>query len=259
MKTAVIKLSGKSIEQLLTNPNWINQIRVFLGEYDGLVIVHGAGNIISDWSLKLGCKSEFINGHRVTNDDMMDVVAAVQNGLINAKIVAYLLSKGINAAGYNGVDNGLFEAEYISSELGYVGIPKIKSSTEWLKNLMLNKTIPVFSSICRDKDGHLMNVNADVFTIALADAIQTDAVIFLSDIDGVKIYGKTQMMISENDIHTGINNGEITDGMIPKLQSCIDLIKQGVSKIWIGNDLHQLNPLTKSKGTWVVSSKKLSA
>jgi acetylglutamate kinase len=256
MKTAVIKLSGKSIDQFLTQENWIAQIHNLLEQYDGLIIVHGAGNTISDWASKLGCKSEFINGHRITSDDMMDIVAAVQNGLINAKIVAHLLSKNINAAGYNGIDNGLFVAEYLNLELGYVGVPKISSQTQWLKDLLKTKTVPVFASICRDSEGHLMNVNADLFTMVLAEAIRAESVIFLSDIEGVKIYGTTQSQISETDIHFGITNGEIKDGMVPKLQSALNLIKQGVNKVWIGNDLHQINNSSKSKGTWVVSSRK---
>ena len=101
-----------------------------------------------------------------------------------------------------------------------------------------------------------MNVNADLFTMVLAETIQADSVIFLSDVDGVKIYGRTQSQISETDIHRGIINGEIKDGMVPKLQSCLNLINQGVNKIWIGNDLHQINNSSKSKGTWVVSSRK---
>jgi len=259
MKTAVIKLSGKSIDQLLAEEKLVPQIQKFLKQYDGLIIVHGAGNIISDWATKLGCASEFVNGHRVTNNDMMDIVAAVQNGLINSKIVARLLSKNINAAGYNGIDNGLFVAEYLNTELGYVGVPKLNSQTQWLKDLLKTKTIPVFASICRDAEGHLMNVNADLFTMVLAEAIRADSVIFLSDVEGVKIYGTNQTHISETDIDHGITNGEIKDGMIPKLQSSVNLIKKGVNKVWIGNDLHQLTKSSKSKGTWVVSRRKLSA
>ncbi|HAB50698.1 MAG TPA: hypothetical protein DCE80_00735, partial [Ignavibacteriales bacterium] len=147
-------------------------------------------------------------------------------------------------------------AEYLNTDLGYVGVPKVNSQTQWLKDLLMTKTIPVFASICRDSEGHLMNVNADLFTMVLAETIQADSVIFLSDVDGVKIYGRTQSQISETDIHRGIINGEIKDGMVPKLQSCLNLINQGVNKIWIGNDLHQINNSSKSKGTWVVSSRK---
>lgn len=259
MKTAVIKLSGKSINQFLSEENWISHIQNFLTQYDGIAIVHGAGNIISDWATKLGCKSEFVNGNRVTDDDMMDIVAAVQNGLINAKIVSRLLSKKIKASGCNGIDNDLFVAEYYDTELGYVGVPKLNSQTQWLKDIIKAKTIPVFASICRDAEGHLMNVNADLFTMVLAEAIQADSVIFLSDVEGVKIYGTTQTHISELDINHGILNGEIKDGMVPKLQSSLNLIKKGVNKVWIGNDLHQLTSSSKSKGTWVVSSRKVSA
>jgi acetylglutamate kinase len=104
-----------------------------------------------------------------------------------------------------------------------------------------------------------MNVNADLFTMVLAEAIQADSVIFLSDVEGVKIYGTTQTHISEQDINHGISNGEIKDGMVPKLQSSLNLIKKGINKVWIGNDLHQLTNSSKSKGTWVVSTSKASA
>jgi acetylglutamate kinase len=99
-----------------------------------------------------------------------------------------------------------------------------------------------------------MNVNADLFAMALAEAIHADSVIFLSDIDGVKIYGVTQTHISESDIHHGITNGEIIEGMIPKLQSSLSLIKKGINKVWIGNDLLEITNSSNSKGTWVVSS-----
>ena len=260
MKTAVIKLSGKAIDQFLNQENWIAKIQEFLNQYDGLVIVHGAGSTISEWAAKLGCESNFVNGQRVTDDKMMDIVAAVQNGMINAKLVAHLLANKINSAGYNGIDNNLFVADYLNTELGYVGVPKLNSSADWLTDILKSKTVPVFSSICRDANCHLMNVNADLFAVALAESIQADSVIFLSDIDGVKISGATKSQISEDEIHLGITNGEIKDGMVPKLQSCLRLIEQGINKIWIGNDLHQVNDnYPSSKGTWVVSSRKISA
>lgn len=259
MKTAVIKLSGKAIDQFLIQENWIAKIHEFLNQYDGLIIVHGAGSIISKWASKLGLESKFVNGQRVTNDEMMDIVAAVQNGLINSKLVAHLISKNINAAGFNGIDNNLFVADYLNNELGYVGVPKLNSNADWLKDILKTKTIPIFSSICRDANGHLMNVNADLFAMVLAQSIQADSVIFLSDVEGVKISGTTQSYISENDIQSGISSGEIKDGMVPKLQSCLKLMEQGINKIWIGNDLHHVNNFPTSKGTWVVSSRKISA
>ena len=260
MKTAVIKLSGKSIDDLLNNENWVNQIKIFQAEYNAVIIVHGAGSIISNWAEKLGLKSEFLNGQRVTGEEVMDVVSAVQNGMINAKIVAHLLSKGIASFGTNGIDHGLFTARYFDSALGYVGTPESMGDPSWLFEHLSAGKIPVFSSICTDGSGHLMNVNADIFTIAIAELINADSVIFLSDVDGVKIFGKVKSVITENEINHGILNGEITAGMVPKLQSCIQLLNIGISKVWIGNDLQNINLNNEnSKGTWVVSANKLSA
>ncbi|MCF8262663.1 MAG: acetylglutamate kinase [Melioribacteraceae bacterium] len=259
MKTAVIKLSGKAVDDFLTDANWLEQLKIFKSQYDALIIVHGAGTMISEWATKLGCKTEFLNGQRVTNLDMMEVVAAVQNGLINAKLVSHLQTKGINAAGFNGIDHGLFVADYVNSELGYVGIPKAKENSDWLESTLQSGTLPVFSSICRDEIGNLMNVNADLFTISIAEIVKADSVIFLSDIEGVKIYGKTRDEIDESDITSGISNGDITDGMIPKLQSAVNLLKQGINKVWIGNNLENVNSTKNKKGTWVVNNSKLSA
>ena len=81
-----------------------------------------------------------------------------------------------------------------------------------------------------------MNINTDIFAKELAIAIQADTVLFLSDVNGVKLNGSIQPVINEADIEEGMLNGQITYGMIPKLQSCIDLIQNGIHKIWIGSD-----------------------
>ena len=101
-----------------------------------------------------------------------------------------------------------------------------------------------------------MNVNSDLFTKELAIAIQADTVIYLSDIEGVKINGFIQSHLTGTDIKTGFDNKQITDGMIPKLESCLDLLKAGINKVWIGNDLSAFNDSleTKLKGTWIVNS-----
>ncbi|MDP3830123.1 MAG: hypothetical protein Q8Q47_02560, partial [Ignavibacteriaceae bacterium] len=124
--------------------------------------------------------------------------------------------------------------------------------------------IPVFSSICKDKDGNLMNVNADIFAKELAIAVEADTVLFLSDISGVKLNGSVQTEINDADINEGILSGQITDGMIPKLKSCLNLIHNGTRKVWIGDDLPGGNfeePFSENnlKGTWIVESKTITA
>jgi acetylglutamate kinase len=255
MKIAVIKLSGKAVEDFISNPVCLKVIKKLRSSYDGLVIVHGAGNQISEWTSALGGKNNFINGQRVTDEFSMNIVAAVQAGMINSRITGFLCSRDLNAIGLTGIDNNIFIADYTDDKLGFVGIPRINKDITWLIDLMLNLTIPVFSSICRDESGNLMNVNADIFTNILAAALNADTVYFVSDVKGVLLNGKIKKEINDNEITEGINNNQITGGMIPKLQSCASLIKAGVKKVWIGNDLASLlstKSIGSANGTWIV-------
>jgi acetylglutamate kinase len=252
MKIAVVKLSGKAIEDFISNPNCLKVIKKLHVSYNGLIIVHGAGNQISEWTTALGGKNNFIDGQRVTDEFSMNVVAAVQAGMINSRITGYLCSKELNAIGLTGIDNNIFIADYKDDRLGFVGIPKPNKNISWLKDLMLTSTIPVFSSICRDESGNLMNVNADIFTNILAASLNAETVFFVSDIQGVILNGKIMKGINQYEITEGINNKQITGGMIPKLQSCASLINSGVKKVWIGNNLAGLLSNGIANGTWIV-------
>ena len=259
MKIAVVKLSGKAIEDFISNPNSIKAIKKLHAGYNGLIIVHGAGNQISEWISALGGKNNFIDGQRVTDEFSMNIVAAVQAGMINSRITSFLCSKDMNAIGLTGIDNNIFVADYTDDKLGFVGIPKLNKNISWLRDLMLTSTIPVFSSICRDEAGNLMNVNADIFTNILAASLNAETVYFVSDVKGVFLNGKIRKEIFEDEITEGINNKQITGGMIPKLQSCVSLLNAGVKKVWIGNDLSDLlssGPSGLANGTWIVNNKK---
>jgi acetylglutamate kinase len=263
MKTAVIKFSGKALDDFFTNSKWIELIRNLKKTYEGIVLVHGAGNKISEWSYALGIEPRFIEGQRVTDKYTMEVVAAVQSGLLNAKIVSHLQINNFDAVGLSGIDRGLFTAEYVNEKLGFVGSPKISGNSDWIFSLLNEGVIPVFSSLCRDHDGNLMNVNADIFTHALAKVISADTVFFLSDVNGVKLNGVTQSYILDSEINEGIQNGHITGGMIPKLKSCKKLLEDGISKVWIGSELFDINfndfhNSINLKGTWIVESKAIA-
>ena len=263
MKTAVIKFSGKALDDFFTNSKWIELIRNLKKTYEGIVLVHGAGNKISEWSYALGIEPRFIEGQRVTDKYTMEVVAAVQSGLLNAKIVSHLQINNFDAVGLSGIDRGLFTAEYVNEKLGFVGSPKISGNSDWIYSLLNEGVIPVFSSLCRDHDGNLMNVNADIFTHALAKVISADTVFFLSDVNGVKLNGVTQSYILDSEINEGIQNGHITGGMIPKLKSCKKLLEDGISKVWIGSELFDINfndfhNSINLKGTWIVESKAIA-
>ncbi len=256
MKTAILKISGKALNDLLNNDDKILEILKIKEAFGGLIIVHGAGQSISEWSEALGLEAKFINGQRVTTDKVMDVVAAVQSGMLNGKIISRLTTKGIDAVGLSGIDRGTFVAKKINLDLGNVGIPKVIGNVDWIKDLVNDGVIPVFSSVCRDENGSLMNVNADIFTEVLAAALKADSVFFISDVNGVKLSGTIQKLIDENSILKGIDEKEITDGMIPKLNSCLQLLNKGINKIWIGkNPLIQFeNEIKIEGGTWIVKS-----
>ncbi|MGE5458414.1 MAG: acetylglutamate kinase [Methanococcaceae archaeon] len=258
MKTAVLKISGKALNEILTNDKWITSIKILQKFYGGLVIVHGAGRNITEWSAALGLDAKFVNGQRVTSAGVMEVVAAVQAGVLNAKIVSRLITADINAHGLTGIDRGSFVAENLNPELGYVGVPKQVTSAKWINDMMKKKIVPVFSSVCRDAGGNLMNVNADIFTETIATAVNADSVYFVSDVQGVKLGGNIQTQINEEKIIRGINDGEITEGMIPKLTSCLELLNKGINKIWIGSQnpegLFNDNKNKTQSGTWVIQS-----
>lgn len=252
MKLAILKISGKTLENFTTGNNGYKLINNLKKKYSSVILIHGGGKIISEWSQKLGLKPNFFEGQRITCKDSMDITAAVQGGLINSTISAYLQTKGINSIGLNGIDMNLFEAEYLNEKLGYVGNPVPNSDTSWLTDLLAKGIVPTFSSVCRDKNGNLMNVNADLFAGAVAKLLKADSIYFLSDIEGVKIKGEFQNSLSKDELLQGLSTGEITDGMIPKINTCLNLLGKGISKIWIGNKLN--NNSKNLTGTWIAAN-----
>ncbi len=264
MKIAVIKIGGKTINDFTSTDVWVNTISDLYRIYDGIIIVHGAGKDITEWSNRLGIESNFVNGQRITTKEMMDVVAAVQAGMLNSKIVAKLNSSGFEASGFSGIDRNTFAADYLDKLLGFVGKPKLIGSIGWILDLLSERVIPVFSSVCCDRTGNLMNVNADLFTGTLSLAVSADTVFFVSDVSGVLMNGNVQKQLDEKQIEYGVANGEIKDGMIPKLFSCMELLKSGINKIWIGSEIKfkldkqkEINSAVcgmNGSGTWIINN-----
>lgn len=262
MKIVILKLSGKALTEFTSDQQYIELLNNLKENYDGVLIVHGAGKMISEWASAMNISSTFINGQRKTNKEMMNIVSAVQGGLTNSTIISHLHAKGFEATGLNGIDRGLFIADYLNEDLGFVGKPKLTGNVSWLKELMINGVIPVYSSVCRDFEGNLMNVNADLFTKELAIALDADTVLFVSDVEAVNIAGINMQEISEFEIKHGIENGHITDGMIPKLESSVELLGKSIKKVWIGNNPTRLQfksaLLNDMGGTWIVETKRLA-
>ena len=256
MNTCLIKISGKAISSFANQQILKMQLQNLYEKYDGIIIVHGAGKEITEWSNAFGIESKFIDGQRVTTEEQMRVVAAVQAGVINSELCAKINAAGFAASGHSGLDRNTFVVEQLFPKLGFVGKPTLTGSTAWISNSLKENVIPVFSSVCRDKGGNLVNVNADIFAEQLAMHLKVSTVIFLSDVEGVIINGNIEKEITSEDIINGIKLGDITDGMIPKLMSCSSLLENGIEKIWIGSALNSLfnNKNNGINGTWIRNS-----
>lgn len=250
MNIAIVKISGKYLEEFTNSLAGVNLIKNLQQKYSSVILIHGGGKMITEWAEKMGIKSDFFEGQRITCKETMEITAAVQGGLINSRLTAYLHKHRVKAIGLNGIDMDSFVAEYVNDKLGFVGNPVSKiEDAKWIKDLLKDDVLPVFSSICRDAEGNLMNVNADLFAGAIAKLLKADSVFFVSDIEGVILNGKYQNSLSSNELKNGITTGEINNGMIPKINSCLNLLSNGVSNIWIGNEINN----NHVKGTWIVN------
>jgi acetylglutamate kinase len=254
MKTVLIKISGKAIDNFLRSDYHKKLLTELAPGYDHIVIVHGGGKMISEWASALGIDSNFIDGQRVTTPELMEVVAAVQSGLINSKIIASLNSSGYKAVGLSGISNNTFIAKEFDSQLGLVGIPNLASPVDWIYELLDKEILPVFSSVCYDGNGNLINVNADLFAAELAAAIKADCIMFFSDVEGIIYNGEVKRILNETEILHGINSKQINNGMLPKLNSCLKMLSKGIKKIWIGSGSKSELPDIQKEGTWIIKS-----
>lgn len=200
------------------------------------VIIHGGGSKISVLLDKLNIKSEFIDGYRVTCEETMKVAEMVLSGDINKNIVSLLNHHGAKAIGISGKDSACIEAiAKDNGKFGYTGdITNINSNM--ILDLIDEGFIPVIAPIANSqKPNHPgFNINADVVASKVASALQANKVLFLSDITGV-LNKEKQLLTSldRDDIKKLKEDGTIHGGMIPKVDSCLDAINNGVQKAHI--------------------------
>lgn len=201
------------------------------------VVVHGGGPQIGSMLSRLGIKSQFADGLRVTDEETMDVVEMVLAGSINKQIVGYINSEGGRAIGLTGKDGRMVSAKKIERangvDLGFVGEPD-KVDTTVLDQVLGRELIPVLAPVAQGPDGESYNINADTFAGAIAGALGAKRLIFLTDVPGV--LDKDKKLIEElrvSDIPGLIAEGVITGGMIPKLETCMYAIERGVEGVVI--------------------------
>jgi acetylglutamate kinase len=201
-----------------------------------VVLVHGGGPEITDMLDKMGKKTEFYNGLRVTDKETAEVVQMVLAGKINKSLVNLLEMNGGRAIGVSGIDDRMIECEMKNENLGFVGkINKVNVSL--ITDLLEKGYIPVVSTVGCDKKGNVYNINADTVASHIAGALKATRLISMTDIAGIlKDKDDPHSLIREIDIsgcEQLFKENVISGGMIPKVECCIDAINRGVRKVII--------------------------
>ena len=201
-----------------------------------VVLVHGGGPEITGMLNKIGKKSEFVNGLRVTDKETADVVQMVLAGKINKSLVNLLCARGGKAIGLSGSDGGMIKAKTKAAELGYVGeITDI--NVQPILDVIEMGYIPVISTVGFDDDGNTYNINADTVAAGIAGRLKAESLISMTDIAGIlRDKDDPTTLISKifvEDAPKLMDDGIISGGMIPKVQCCVDAINLGVRKVFV--------------------------
>jgi acetylglutamate kinase len=210
------------------------------------VVVHGGGPQIEAMLKKMGVKSQFAGGLRITDEQTLEVVEMVLAGAINKQMVGYINEAGGKAIGLCGKDGNMVVARKLTRavvdpdsaiekivDLGYVGEPE-KVDTTVLDQVLGRKLIPVLAPVAAGVEGGTYNVNADTFAGAIAGALKAKRLLLLTDVAGV--FDKSKKLIKEltaDEARRLIADGTISGGMIPKVETCIDALERGVEAVVI--------------------------
>lgn len=235
----IVKVGGGIVEQQDTLESLLNDFKTIPGNK---LLVHGGGRSASALAGKLGIETHMVNGRRITDSDMLDVVTMVYGGLVNKKIVASLQARGLNAIGLSGADCSTILADkrpVKDIDYGFVGDVK-GVNAGFLKSLLEQEIIPVIAPLTHDGKGQLLNTNADTIAGETAKALASFFRVTL-----IYCFEKSGVLMDENDENSVIpyisyydfprlvQDGTISGGMIPKLQNAFEALQAGVSSVLI--------------------------
>jgi acetylglutamate kinase len=247
-KIVVVKYGGN----VLSNTDERDALKVFaedivLMRSVGMrpVVVHGGGPQIAEMLARLNITSEFRNGLRVTDAATLEVARMVLVGKVNRDIVAAINTHGSFAVGMSGEDANLLQVTPRDPDLGYVGDVE-HVNAEVLERLLADEFIPVIATIGTDSSGQAFNINADTAAGAIAGAIGAEKLVYLTNIEGLRRdVNDPSTLISSirvNELQMMLDGGQLKEGMIPKIESCIHAVRAGVGKAHIldGRSPHAL-------------------
>ncbi|MCB1511604.1 MAG: acetylglutamate kinase [Hyphomicrobiaceae bacterium] len=244
-ETVVIKFGGHAMGDQALADAFAKDIVYLKQSGVNPVVVHGGGPQIAAMLKKLAIESEFKHGLRVTDKPTVDIVEMVLAGAINKEIVAAINRQGGKAVGICGKDANLMIAKKITEmpdptsnlmqavDIGYVGDP-VEVNPHIIDVISKSDLIPVVAPIGFDREGHTLNINADTFASALAARMKAKRLLLLTDVAGV--LDKEKQLIADLDIEEArdlIRDGTIQGGMIPKVESCVRAVRNGVRRAHI--------------------------
>lgn len=235
-KVVVIKYGGNAMINEELKQDVMNDIVLLSLIGVKVVLVHGGGPEINDTLKKIGKKSEFVNGLRVTDHETIDTVLMVLAGKVNKSLVNLIECIGGKAVGLCGIDGHLIEAETLDEKLGYVG--KITNvNIDPVVDLLDKGYIPVISTLGCDNNGNVYNINADTAAAEIAGKMKAESLISMTDICGILMDRDDPTTLVTNITPSKakdlMDNGVIQGGMIPKVQCCLNAIELGVNRVFI--------------------------
>lgn len=251
-KTFVVKLSGKATEDKENLYSLAEELALLHGVGIRICVVHGGGKQLTDLAAQMGVEQTIINGRRVTDAETLEMAMMVFAGKINTEILAALRNRGVETVGLSGVDGGIVHAERRpvrevlnqatgareQVDFGFVG-DVMKLDDRLLRVLLDEHYLPVVSSLGADAEGTVFNINADTIAAEIAVSLQAEKLIVMSDVDGIRLRADdaaTKLSrLTASEAQSLIDDGIASGGMIPKLQSIIELLKRGVGSAHIIN------------------------
>ena len=197
------------------------------------VVVHGGGPQISAMMERLGKKAEFRNGLRVTDAETIEIASMVLLGTVNPQLVSAINVHGAQAVGVSGQDAGLLKVVQRDPDLGFVG-DIVSVDTTVLRSAIADGSVPVVATIGADAAGQAYNVNADTAASAIAVALSAEKLVYLTDIDGLRLDKDDAASLlrraTAGEIREMMKSGAIDGGMIPKMESCLEALDGGVKR-----------------------------
>ena len=253
-KLTLIKVGGQIVEE----PETLKALLADFSKIEGCkVLVHGGGRAATRIASQLGIESKMVNGRRVTDAPMLDVVTMVYGGLVNKKIVAGLQSLGVNALGLTGADMNYMRSDkrpVKEVDYGFVGDVK-KVNSDLLADLISKGIVPVLAPLTHDGQGNMLNTNADTIAGEAAKALAKHfevTLMFCFEKKGVLRDANDEEsvipLITKADFEKYVADGTVQGGMIPKLENAFDALQSGVKEVIITRS----DEIGKNSGTTIV-------